>query len=381
MVSIPHYEDLNLNDFLSSLDLQWVATEKLDGSYICAGLDDQGHFYTKSKGGKPCYAVDDWSNECWTASYKVAHQILEGLIEILAPLNLISRGQFMGFEILSDTCLNVIPYTLNGNVNGALVLTTTSWKPATNFHIIVGNYMNVLPVKMLQANKHGQAEYVDKTIRWRTYENINLSTQLIFNMLRHDADTVKRTLMIWLSSDSGFKDLSIREVLDSKLNLFSKSDRLVLDFLRENLRFKLLEYKKIWKRNVFQRLLGEIRRLRSAGTMLEGFVITTPNFMFKVVDVEKFAAANHFVHRVKYAIVGGRRPRRPSFLSRTQHWPRAQRLARLEKLRQRYMKKRWYLDHVYEQENHRMLLSYIGDLHQKTLNMFLDTRMRIENGR
>ena len=111
----------------------------------------------------------------------------------------------------------------------------------------------------------------------------------------------------------------------------------------------------------------------------EGYVITLQNGnMYKILSNEKdFKKANYYSYWLKFNIVGGRRPKKPSFLRRTQNWSTEERLARLEKLRNRYIRNRNRLTRTYGPYT----VSYSDDLNIRMLAMFNDTKNRIENGR
>src|SRR5690606_38629108 len=71
-------------------------------------------------------------------------------------------------------------------------------------------------------------------------------------------------------------------------------------------------------------------------SVVEGLVVETKGLRFKLVD-DNFPAANRFTHWVRYCLQGGTRPPKPSFLTRTAHWPIEKRIERLHKLRDRYV--------------------------------------------
>jgi hypothetical protein len=135
-------------------------------------------------------------------------------------------------------------------------------------------------------------------------------------------------------------------------------------------------------RSVFESFTRQgIGSVKSTTGLQEGFVVQADDVTFKIVNREVFPDLNLFTHRVKYWIVGGRRPARSSFLSRTKDWPKAERLARLDMLLERYLKHHTKLTKEIHLLRKKWSIRYDGSLHLRTLGMFYDTRKRIENGR
>lgn len=389
MPSIPHYEDLSAKDILQSLDLQWWASEKLDGSYLEAGLDESGCFYTSRKNGERNYQLSDWPAECWANDYRAAHEVSSMIVESLVKEGAMAPGQHFGTEVLPRGRPNTIPYTMPDTLNGMLVITTVSWPVSTAFYSVVERFHATLKVDMLTSDDGKNVRSWKNKQDWVVKINTQYHRDLTGARLGPSASKIRKVLNMWLPQESKVEGFSIMEVLDISLakkhpacgdrnwNELRKELKKERDELREVFTALVLLFKDI----AYKVLVNEMPSVVGAGSHKEGVVVQTSHILFKIVDRPTFSARNHFTHWVKYALVGGRRPARPCFLSRTKDWPKEARLARLEVLRQRYLD--WHvmlrLPVTFMGREH--VDDYSGSLHWRTLNLFADTRKRIEDGR
>lgn len=129
-MSIPHLEDLPPRKFLEVMQNFWEyeATEKLDGSQLLFGIDEDG-FYTsrESKGGLRIYNVDDYELSFKNTYIRSAHIALEASLDLLKGAGL-EPGCQVEVEVLYGEFPNVVQYspdrsfiiflrTTEGNVN------------------------------------------------------------------------------------------------------------------------------------------------------------------------------------------------------------------------------------------------------------------------
>ena len=389
MVSIPHYEDLSAKEIYDSLDLMWWASEKLDGSYLLFGLDDQGSFYSQRKGGKPCYSLDDWPDELWANTYRIGHTLSNMLVESLLDEGLIQAGQSIGAEILHGRLPNTVPYIFPDDSDGYLIVTNTSFDASPDFFSTLEKFNAFWLERSTYANERCVVDDFPFLHSWKIRVNRQIPRELAQARLMLHATKFKKVLNHWFPQESKIQGFSILEVLD--INLASKHPncgdrnwnelRKDLAVERDELREVFTSLVLLFKDIAYRVLVLEQPSSVGPGSFKEGVVVKTNNGIFKIVDRDAFAEANRFTHIVKYWIVGGRRPARPSFLSRTKDWPKEKRLARLEVLKDRYIASHYTMHYTLEVGGREMLLSYSGELHTRTLNMFHDTKKRIENGR
>lgn len=125
---ITHIEDLNTSDFLQVTTnlVEYEVTEKVDGSQILFGLDDQG-FYTsrETKGGERVYAVEDYDIHFSTTYRRAAHKLLESVLPKLKEAGL-RPGDQVEAEVLYGELPNVVPYSEDSNY--LIFLRTTEGK-------------------------------------------------------------------------------------------------------------------------------------------------------------------------------------------------------------------------------------------------------------
>jgi hypothetical protein len=389
MVSIPHYEELSARAIYDSLDLMWWPSEKLDGSFLGFGLDDAGRYYSYRKGGQFCYCVEDWPNECWASSYRIAHNVGAMVVEALVKENLLKPGQKLGAEIIHGNIPNTIRYLLSSSISGLLIITSADFEFNEGHIRLLDDFKCKLEVEYYGSPDGLSRELFKEKQRWLTFINPQMSRQLVQARLSTHAKQLRTVLDHWFQQDTRIEGFNVFDILDINLskkhhkcgdrnwNDLKKELSKERDDLKQVFRSMILMFKDI----AYRVLVLEQPSAIGAGSFVEGVVVESNQGKFKIVDRESFQAANRFTHFIKYWLVGGRRPARPSFLSRTKDWPKEERLKRLDTLLKRYLDNRHILHHVYRFGARQELLVYSGQLHQRTLNMFSDTRKRIEDGR
>lgn len=396
MTGIPHFEDLSVDQICRALDLNWIISEKLDGTFIEAGLDSQGAYYTRRKGGEPIYSVDSLPEECWTSTYRAAHMALAGLTEALYEAYAIEPGQHFGCEIIEGNQPNTALYQLYADITGVIYVTTTSWTPSTTFYQIVETYKTAFHVERF-SSQHGIGITKETILdRWDIRLSYSVGSNLIKQEMSVNATRVKILLIDWLAEESNVSGFTVREVLD--INLGSKHPNtgerkwmeLKADLKAERTRLqgKLNTLVCLFKDAAMSALMPYVStqvsyKDGSRDGFQEGIVVKMldDDQPFKLVNRPEFTRLNLFTHRIKYWLVGGRRPVRSCFLSRTKDWPKEKRLARLDTLLNRYLRNRFVLHAKYRNNGKLLHMSYSGDLNQRTLNLFADVRKRIQDGR
>lgn len=389
MVSIPHYEDLSAQAIYDSLDLVWWPSEKLDGSYLLFGIDDAGLFFSQRKGGERCYDLEDWPDECWAGSYRLGHTVAGMVVEALLKEGLISPGQSIGSEIIHGSMPNTIPYIMNGDLDGILVITAMNFDVSSEFLTLFNNFVCHF-FQDIRSSPYGGGTFVQTEDHiWKVKINPQTSRELVQARLSPHAKQFRTILDHWFVQDSKVEGFTVRDILDLSLSKkHPKCGERNWNELKKQLSAERKELKQVFqsmtlmfKDTAIRVLIHEQPSCIGPGSFKEGVVVNSPQGLFKIVDRQAFTEANRFTHMIKYWIVGGRRPSRPSFLSRTKDWPKEKRLARLETLLLRYKDKHYTMHYTLENGGRSELLSYSGDLHRRTLNMFADTRKRIEDGR
>lgn len=396
MTSIPHFEDLSIREIYKTLELNWQASEKLDGTFLEAGLDESGQFYSRRKNGEKIYDLNDWPDEIWANTYRKGHIAASCIIEALVVEKAISPGNHIGFEIIDCCRPNSIFYNFTESdsnaYQGAIVATQTNWTPVSSLFEVLETLSISSSVDIITTADGLNAERVTQQFKWSVKVNKPVGSSWIKNRLGQSAQQTKMVLDHFLALPSNVEGFSVLEVLEIKLTAKhpKTGDRKWNDLKkelseeREKLRQGFNSLILLFKDAAIRVLAGETRSMLGSGSIKEGAVVQTPETLFKLVNRPAFSKLNNFTHRAKYAIVGGRRPKRPSFLSRTAHWPVEKRIDRLNNLLTRYERLRYIVSIdvcMNPGGGSDMIVYYSGDLHQRTLNMFYDTKKRIEDGR
>lgn len=399
MTSIPHFEDMSVQQIYDSLDLEWTVSEKLDGSSLQAGLDEQGQFYSQRKGGQPVYDTDEWPDEVWASTFRRAHAIASCIIEALVIEKIIQPGNWIGFEIIENELPNSIPYK-NFHMNmgdmpdatAALVITHTNWTPSKEFYYMFSKDRTFTATS--SAITMSSLDGIDgfqtmEDFSWMVSINPHIGSDWVKARLSDSANMLKLILDHWLPLVSNIEGFTHREILEINLSKkHPKAGTRNWNELRKEIGAERTRLKKIFdatvllfKEAAYRVTVNESGSSPGVDAYKEGAVVESSVGKFKLVDRKAYTALNKFTHRVKYAVVGGSRPPKPSFLSRTKDWPVEKRLARLDILLTRYMKWRYLLFYTGTMNGRILRLAYHGALHSRTLGMFYDTRKRIENGR
>lgn len=379
-MGIAHIEDVSPREMRDALEEHWTISEKLDGSSITCGLDADGIFYSERKGGEKIYHVADWPERPWANAFRQAHVALEMFIDEMKQLGQIESGFEMSCEVINGSTPNTITYT----ARNVIVITHSPVK--FNFERFEVNAITTV----FNSSTGSEIFLSEDRDRWVICANPTnkLNPRYSFQP-GHPISNGARALRYFLGKQSEITNYSNLELMELKLNK-RPDDVAPADWKFEKERFTEAREKARTgyyglimgiKRGISREYLeGSISEL--GGMMLEGLVIQTDSGkLFKVVDRPAFTEMNKFTHRVKYWLVGGRRPPKPCFLSRTKDWSKERRLKRLEILRVRYIKNRHNLSLATKLNNRTVWLSYRNDLHQRTLNLFADIREGIINGR
>lgn len=399
-----HLCDLSISDIREVFACdEWTVSEKLDGSYMRAGIDDQGRYYTLRKSNARYYSVDDWPDLAWTNSFRSAHVAMQEIVETLYKQNHMQGEFYLDMEIINGTLPNSIKYSLyradsiyvmDSNVEDLGELVGFNSKPFNQF-VNSTAISDVLVAAKFWYSTDGYE--LKARMNDRTTWNVRRLYPIIFEVSKIRS-TRPRDLIAWFDSPLEFRGTSITnaDALELKLNKRPasvseadwKANRLViLDEIRALRGAKQAEFERMcnhMSRLVQHKFLSNRQATFTRDDqIIEGVVvkakITKGEVMFKMVDKEYFSKVNRFTHIVRYWLQGGRRPERPSFLSRTAHWPVEARLARLNQLRKRYIQHE--SDLVFH-NNRGVVLSYRQwDLHERTITLFAEIRERLLNGR
>lgn len=398
-----HLSELSGKDIHTVMNSFWFYSEKLDGSYMRAGLDEKGVFYTARKGKQKFYRVEEWPDMPWTNYFRSAHLALENLFEVFILDNRVEANDYIEVELLPGRMPNSIEYPARMMNSMFITDSNFSYDDAQIEKAKLFKYLNnectLNPMRVrsthwftLTGEKLVQAK---QNVNWNIFANK-------WNKVspRFDPPYELGEYRKWLAKMVKFRDtkLPVFEALDLKLNAkpacvsdedWKANRKEILEeirALREPLKRESIRHCNAMAR-CMKHLINtwsEIKLEERNPDSIEGVVVSVigpdHDILVKLVDTEHFAPLNNFTHIVRYWLQGGRRPERPCFLSRTAHWPVEKRLARLEVLRKRYIAARFRLMHVGSDPLTPLRYTQ-ADLDQRTLLLFAELKERIKDGR
>ena len=390
---------------LDSMAIRWSVTEKFDGSYIRMSIDESGRFYTTRKGNVRYYDVNDWPKLAWTNDFRQVHIVLQNFHEMLTQVvpfeHHLKPGEFMDFEIIAGRQPNAIKYPKLFE-NSLILLNEVHERQYPYQFFDYVNRTSASEDVLLTAGFPRKFSTVrcDQIV---SHDGITLQTEKRIrdwhfllpetNSLYSGNTNERSQLEEFLTSRVILFDhkIEMHELLDIKLNrkplwLDPKvwADHRLAFIMqakaaRESAEAEYLAHYSRVSRSVAEFMLDydSGRSIASyEGSVIESSDWNNQPIQFKLVDRPHFSALNNFAHIVRYWLQGGRRPERPCFLSRTQHWPIQKRLDRLEVLRQRFVNSKmvgkfgpYEFDYSEPQ------------VYQRTLVLFAEIRERIINGR
>ncbi|MNR88456.1 hypothetical protein D3C72_193940 [compost metagenome] len=402
-----HFCDLPIPVIREIIGKTWAISEKLDGSYMRAGIDENGRFYTARKGSAVYYDFTDWPDLAWTNYFRSAHIALEEVFFTLQQHNRVDPGDYLDFEVIAGEMPNSINYGLFGAntlwitggsmpygsmaISGKELFRFDGTQSSMGFIKVASNFIRTMD---------GKSAYRE---RKETNWSIRKTNELWVDP-KDFFDDRTQNIKTWLDVTVEFRGHEINhgDFLDLKLNRKPefitdedwKANRLEIIAAakdrREKLRGDFEILCNVAARAMKSKLSTDYLRKPRNPADIEGTVVktfrtevngnttTSIPVIFKMVDKEHFAPLNNFTHIVRYWLQGGRRPERPSFWSRTQDWPEQKRLDRLEVLRRRYQRGKYSMDH----KSRFGKVSYANwDLDQRTLLLFAELKERIQNGR
>lgn len=415
-----HLHELPIPVLCDLFTRPWNVNEKFDGSYMRAGFDDTGRFYTERKGHHTrCYHVDDWDDKPWTNAFRGAHLALETVLvdhlygRQVNATEIFGNGDFLDCEIMYGAMPNAVLYhnelttsklnsiIINGMskaVPDSAIVRRERWIAfKSSYNLDISSIQ--IRTKIWFSEDGTSLEKVDQDQEWAILYNTPQWMQVSDFWGKHEKSLfdIEKWLSRMLFVNCTYH-ISRYELLTVKLNKkpdfindadWADNRKAIVAALKEE-REKLSKQLQMYC-NVFARVLKyqfhyPTWQNQYRPSEHEGLVIYAPAntpqgkaISCKVVDKEHFAPLNNFAHIVRYWLQGGRRPERPSFMSRTQEWPVEKRLARLEVLRQRYVrgKDRIKLSNRFSELNYRDC----KELDQRTLLLFAELKQRIINGR
>jgi hypothetical protein len=306
---ITHIEDLPIGKFVSVVKhiAEYEITEKVDGSQLLFGIDDNG-FYTsrETKGGKRIYDQSEYGFKFSETYMRSAHVVLESVLPLLKSAGL-RPGCQVEAEVLHGELPNVVQYSAD-----------------RNYVIFLRVTEGIVDIDRLTAKLIGQSldaaimtPYTQdgKTIQLKEESHIwEFSGPAILPVnplsLQKAVMPKMTELMSYLKQPSGFKHLSNMVVECIPLNKCPewcpKED---WKYVKEDIKLKqqeiydkglMLDIKSILVERLLKRG-SQFGPLLEDGGWIEGAVLRNPSTgqMVKIVDKSVFLAVKDFSWKVR----------------------------------------------------------------------------------
>jgi DNA-binding transcriptional MerR regulator len=299
---IPHMEDLPYDEFIGNMAALRVfeATEKIDGSQILFGLDENG-FYTsrESKGGVRIYNESDYEIKFSTTYMRSAHKLLESVLPEMKSAGL-EVGDQVEVEVLFGALPNVVPYS-----------------EGKDYLIFLRTVQGKVNIDQLEQKLNGKSSlqylltpYTEdgKTIQMReecrTWDITRVPIITFSITLKHQITSQIMELSTYMHNNSGYRNYTRHALEKLQLNKLPadvdlknwKSDKIFIKDIKEEIHASQLKI----KLEIKEKLLNHFVRGRSSafgpsvkdGGWIEGVVLSCPNYQtYKLVDKDTFGIA------------------------------------------------------------------------------------------
>lgn len=310
---IVHIEALPVRDFINAIEnvATFTASEKLDGSNLTFGFENNGKFYTsrEAKGGKRFYNEDDFSDRPADTGFKSAHNVLQKVVGEMKGV--LDNGEAVEVEVLYGRQPNAIVYGSNYIAFLRMVPGDNNDKPDQDKIQALGDLMKN---RSIDVTTHGiatdgitnKAEASKQTWKFTT-------TSFIDNhhFQKVDVKAELKNFRHWLVQKhaSGYTN---EELMTVNLSSVKKEHRSAIKQAREDAidgatnKFKLPIKEKFLDQvlRVMKPALRDVEVTTSEDVGVEGVVLLNPKTQqqLKIVDKDVFTIINQFNHAIRNEI-------------------------------------------------------------------------------
>lgn len=327
--SIEYLEDLDVGDFIAAIRNlhKSIVAEKLDGTALTFGLDDDGEFYTtrsgKGSSDKLFYKAADWGISAASNGFKATHAALKKHLDVIKSI--MEPGNAMDVEIMFGRQPNTIVYGLDGYNYIAFLKST----PGTNKELKVDQKkVKKLYNKLKDATSDVRTINVDTTdgenlIQAPTVTNWKFTTPEFINA-NHFADTDVNKDIDKLEKYLGRKNEPMSDLLRKDVTNFEAAKMSLTEVktpirsqakkIKEDVLDTIMnDYKLPIKQTLLDKFVSKVKpRLQdrdvepSEDLGMEGIVVLDPKTQkqFKIVDKDTFSTLNKFNYEIRNNIRG-----------------------------------------------------------------------------
>ena len=316
---IVHLEDLSITDFIKAVRNlgHMIATEKLDGSNLWMGLDEDGKLFTsragKRKNAQKMYDESDYPYYANTNGFRAAHAALEAKEEEIKRV--MQPGQTVEIEVLYGRQPNAVTYGAGGKNYIAFLrgVEGTADVVANQLATTLGNTTVEITVDIVDTTDGENLEVVPSTMQFQFTNAQAVPTE----KLRDPAINAKLDeLDAFLREPAGLEGSNATnfELITTNLGSFPADIRPAAKQLKADVIARVTsEFKLPIKKDLIDNFVSKIKPMLGADDVkpdedvgIEGVVLRDPTTgdQIKLVDKEGFTTINQFNQSMR-AQIGG----------------------------------------------------------------------------
>lgn len=314
---ITHIEDLPLSEFIRTVESlkDKIVTEKLDGSNLWFGVDENGLYTSregKSKKSNRFYNVSDYPMVANYNGFRAAHLALEGAESTI--LKHFSNGDQAEIEVLYGRQPNTVTYGVQDK--SFIVILRPVGTTTQETVDALAKDLNKKQVKV--RSKVVYSEDGDKLMSADTdmvWEFTNVEPIDSKNVDTSDAMALLGQMKKFMAQKNKvLKDLTNEEVAELSLNKIPKEERDTAKAERDRINdFFLKQFKEPIKEHLLGKFVRKIKPFLQADELdpsedlgVEGVVVRDPvtGSQTKIVDKDVFTAVNTFNSAIRNHIAG-----------------------------------------------------------------------------
>lgn len=314
---ITHIEDLPLSEFIRTVESlkEKIVTEKLDGSNLWFGVDENGLYTSregKSKKSNRFYNVSDYPMVANYNGFRAAHLALEGVESTI--LKHFENGDQAEIEVLYGRQPNTVAYGVQDK--SFIVILRPVGTTTQETVDALAKDLNKKQVKV--RSKVVYSEDGDKLVSADTdmvWEFTNVEPIDSKKIDTSDAMALLGQMKKFMAQKNKvLKSLTNEEVAELSLNTIPKEEREAAKAERDRINdFFLKQFKEPIKEHLLGKLVRKIKPFLQADELdpsedigVEGVVVRDPvsGSMTKIVDKDVFTAVNTFNSAIRNHITG-----------------------------------------------------------------------------
>ncbi len=313
---ISHIEDLPLKSFIDTVEKfqDKVVTEKLDGSNLWFGVDEDGFFTSregKSKKHARFYTVKDYPSIAAYNGFRAAHLALEQHKATIEGM--LQPGDIVEIEVLFGRQPNTVTYGAE-NQNYIVILRGIGTDPAKvdSLASALDDKTSTITSTVITSTDGSKLDYTDESMTWKftqvkPIDNAKIDSSEV-------KDKLKELKEFLAKANEAFPSRSNEDVATVNLGSVPKDEREQMKVARENVLAKIMDEFKIPIKELFlNNFVRKIKpRLQDADLQpsedigVEGVVISDKETgdQVKIVDKDVFTAINTFNNFIQSNISG-----------------------------------------------------------------------------